>query len=214
MSMAAARPRACGRRGAQCNLLSKYTRREVWCQARLQEVQNPTVTACAAAPRSLQTLARAGSLRAASGRFLKNPRSKKFFLTVTRHRRSAFSAAWAAERRARPPSRAASCRRSGEWRAGVLRAIGDARRPDAHTLRRAPAGGVARQARAELRCDLCAFACRRGTRARRALQGGREVRGGPLWARGWEWGLGATPSAEGAAWCLWWGAAAAAAAAV
>ena len=39
--------------------------------ARLQEVQNPTVTACAAAPRSLQTLARAGSLRAASGRFLK-----------------------------------------------------------------------------------------------------------------------------------------------
>ena len=38
---------------------------------RLQEMQNPTVTACAAAPRFLKTLARAGSLRAASGRFLK-----------------------------------------------------------------------------------------------------------------------------------------------
>ena len=38
--------------------------------ARLPKMQNPTVTACAAAPRSLQTLARAGSLRAASGRFL------------------------------------------------------------------------------------------------------------------------------------------------
>ena len=36
-----------------------------------QKMQNPTGTACAAAPRSLQTLARAGSLRAASGRFLK-----------------------------------------------------------------------------------------------------------------------------------------------
>ena len=33
-------------------------------------MQNPTGTACAAAPRSLQTLARAGSRRAASGRFL------------------------------------------------------------------------------------------------------------------------------------------------
>ena len=36
-----------------------------------QKMQNPTVTACAAAPRFLKTLARAGSLRAASDRFLK-----------------------------------------------------------------------------------------------------------------------------------------------
>ena len=35
------------------------------------EKQNPTGAACAAAPRFLQTLARAGSLRAASGRSLK-----------------------------------------------------------------------------------------------------------------------------------------------
>ena len=41
--------------------------------ARLQNMQNPTVTACAAAPRSLQTLARAGSRRAASGRSLQTP---------------------------------------------------------------------------------------------------------------------------------------------
>ena len=34
--------------------------------ARLQKVQNPTGTDCAAAPRFLQTPARAGSLRAAS----------------------------------------------------------------------------------------------------------------------------------------------------
>ena len=38
---------------------------------RLQKMQNPTGAACAAAPRFLQTLARAGSLRSASGRFLK-----------------------------------------------------------------------------------------------------------------------------------------------
>ena len=50
--------------------------------ARLQKVQNPTVTACAAAPRSLQTLARAGSLRAASGRFLKTL-GQHLFLTGT-----------------------------------------------------------------------------------------------------------------------------------
>ena len=37
---------------------------------RLQKVYNPTGAACAAAPRSLQTLARAGSRRAASGRSL------------------------------------------------------------------------------------------------------------------------------------------------
>ena len=37
---------------------------------RLQKMQNPTGAACAAAPRLLQTLARAGSRRAASGRFL------------------------------------------------------------------------------------------------------------------------------------------------
>ena len=40
-------------------------------QARLQKMQNPTVTACAAPPRFLKNLARAGSLRAASDRFLK-----------------------------------------------------------------------------------------------------------------------------------------------
>ena len=39
--------------------------------ARLQKMQNPTGAACAAAPRSLQTPARAWSLRAASGRSLK-----------------------------------------------------------------------------------------------------------------------------------------------
>ena len=41
------------------------------CAPRQQKMQNPTGTACAAAPRFLQTLARAGSLRAASGRCLK-----------------------------------------------------------------------------------------------------------------------------------------------
>ena len=41
------------------------------CAPRQQKMQNPTGTACAAAPRFLQTPARAGSLRAASGRFLK-----------------------------------------------------------------------------------------------------------------------------------------------
>ena len=44
---------------------------QVIMQPRQQKMQNPTGTACAAAPRFLQTLARAGSLRAASGRFLK-----------------------------------------------------------------------------------------------------------------------------------------------
>ena len=38
--------------------------------ATLQKMRNPTGAACAAAPRSLQTLARAGSRRAASGRSL------------------------------------------------------------------------------------------------------------------------------------------------
>ena len=56
-------------------------------------MQNPTGTACAAAPRFLQTPARAGSLRAASGRFL-NPSPKIFFLTGISSRRSALSAAW------------------------------------------------------------------------------------------------------------------------
>ena len=59
---------ACGRevqsaRGRHCT--STYS------PARQQKMQNPTGTACAAAPRFLQTPARAGSLRAASGRFLK-----------------------------------------------------------------------------------------------------------------------------------------------
>ena len=83
--------------------------------ARLQKMQNPTGAACAAAPRSLQTLARAESLRAASGRFLKSLGQKHFFLTVTRHRRSAFSAAW--------PTR------QGLWAAGALTTSPRAWRP-------------------------------------------------------------------------------------
>ena len=51
--------------------------------------------ACAAAPRSLQTLARAGSFRAASGRSLQTL-GQNF---SSRHRRSAFSAAWRAHER-------------------------------------------------------------------------------------------------------------------
>ena len=50
----------CGRDGVKSSYI----------HARLQKMQNP-ITACAAAPRSLQTLARAGSRRAASGRSLK-----------------------------------------------------------------------------------------------------------------------------------------------
>ena len=73
---------------------------QVITHARLQEVHNPTgaAYACAAAPRSLQTLARAGSLKTSHDRSLQTLGQTHFFLTtgarsfVAPVRRSAFSA--------------------------------------------------------------------------------------------------------------------------
>ena len=68
--------RICLRTRGKCAVRARFTitlalPAQTLPSARLQKMQNPTGAACAAAPRFLKTLARAGSLKTASGRFLK-----------------------------------------------------------------------------------------------------------------------------------------------